>query len=191
MASCSAASQRRLQLCCHALAAAMCCSSPAATAAVLPHPRGDRHHADHDTIVGLEKRWRAALMQGDAAALDHMLADDFMSISANGTLADKQSYLAEITSHRLVFTRLDLRERKVRVQESSAIVTSLAAVEGRMDRVPITGIFRYTRVYSRSSAGGWKIVNFEATRVSGGVGQQPDLRNGVPVAPGEQGAQPQ
>ena len=48
---------------------------------------------------------------------------------------------------------------------TTAIVTSLAEVEGTNDGMPMHGTYRYTRVYSRLPSGTWQITNFEATRV--------------------------
>ena len=141
-----------------------------------------KHRADREIIEGMEMEWRAAVMSGDSATLDKLLADDFLSISSNGTLADKQGYLRGIASRQHTFNRLDISETKIRVQPSSAIVTSRAVIDGRVDGAPIHGVFRYTRVYSRSGSGSWKVVNFEATRVSGTGTGTPDLHSGVPVS---------
>jgi ketosteroid isomerase-like protein len=48
---------------------------------------------------------------------------------------------------------------------TTAIVTSRADVDGTNDGMPMHGTYRYTRVYSRTPSGIWKITNFEATRV--------------------------
>jgi len=47
----------------------------------------------------------------------------------------------------------------------TAVVTSLAEVDGTNDGTPMHGNYRYMRVYSRLPSGTWKITNFEATRV--------------------------
>lgn len=134
---------------------------------------------DQQAIFGIEDQIRAALLAGDSSVLDRVLADDFLGISANGTLSDKQQYLRRITKHEHSFTRIDTVERKIRLQPATAIVTTTANVNGNLDGLPIAGTFRYTRVYARQPTGNWRVINFEATRVSGLGGA--DLNRGIPV----------
>ena len=118
---------------------------------------------------------------GDSATLDRVFADDFLGISANGTLSDKQQYLRRIAKREHNFSRIDNVDRKIRVQPATAIVTTTANVTGNLDGTPISGLFRYTRVYARQPGGVWKVINFEATRVSGGTHGNGDLNRGIPV----------
>ena len=144
---------------------------------IKPHRTGK---ADQQAISGIEDQIRTALLTADSSVLDRVLADDFLSISANGTLSDKQQYLRRIGKHEHQFTRIDTLERKIRIQPSTAIVTTTVNVLGKLDGSPIAGVFRYTRVYARQPGGVWKVINFEATRVSGAKGSG-DLNRGVPV----------
>ena len=164
---------------CSALAVLLgaCVLSPRALAV---HQAQPNRRADREIIAGMEAQWRAALMHGDAAQIDTLLADDFLSISSNGTLADKQEYLRGVRTHEHTFSRIDVSEQKIRMQPASAIVTSRAEIDGRVDNVPLRGVFRYTLVYARQG-GAWKVMSFEATRVSGNGAATPGLHNGVPV----------
>ena len=144
---------------------------------IRPHRGG---HAEQLVIEQLEDQIRLALLAGDAPSLDKILADDFLGISANGTLSDKQQYLRRVGKHEHQFSRIDVVDRKVRIQPSSAIVVTTAEVVGTLENTPVNGTFRYTRVYSREINGAWKLRNFEATRVSGQVVDE--LRRGTPVS---------
>ncbi len=144
---------------------------------IKPHRTGK---ADQQAISGIEDQIRSALLSGDSGMLDKVLADDFLGISANGTLSDKQQYLRRIGKHEHQFTRIDTLERKIRIQPSTAVVTTTVNVVGKLDGAPIAGVFRYTRVYARQTGGIWKVINFEATRVSGTNGSG-DLNRGIPV----------
>jgi len=45
------------------------------------------------------------------------------------------------------------------------------------DGTPMTGSFRYTRVYQKTAAGLWQITNFEATRLARqGHQQEPEAK---------------
>ncbi len=138
-------------------------------------------HSDRSTIERMENQWRTAILQGDVAALDRLVADDFLSISSNGTLMDKQEFLRRASTRKRTVTRLDISETKIRMRQDSAIVTSRADVEGKDEEGALRGVFRYTRVYIRLPNSGWKISNFEITRVRDADATGPELHPGVPV----------
>ena len=94
-----------------------------------------------------------------------LLADDYMGITAFGTLQSKDEMLASMRSGRLRFTVLDISDRKVRFYGATALVNSLADVQGVSPDGNLTGSYRYTHVYVRDAQGSWKIVSFEVSRV--------------------------
>jgi ketosteroid isomerase-like protein len=132
-------------------------------------------------IESLEESWRQALLRSDTAQLEKLMGDDFLAISANGTLSDKAQYLRRLGSHSNQFSRIDLMDTKVRVQSTSAIVTSQARVTGQLDGHAIDGVYRYTKVYARTVGGQWHVLNFEATRVSGPHIDETDMHRGIPL----------
>jgi ketosteroid isomerase-like protein len=127
-------------------------------------PRTQRHEVRHE-IDQLEDAWRNAILKGNTAAMDALLADDYMSISANGTLQSKEQTLENLRSGRVHFTTLDISDRKVRFYGTTALVTSVATIQGTTTDGEISGNFRYTRVYVRNPQGTWKVVSFEASRI--------------------------
>lgn len=151
-------------------------SRKALTAALLlfciaPHVRAeqekDHHHKQEikKEVEALEQRWRTAQLNGDIATMDRMLADDFIGISMSGEVNTKAQQLERIRSKRLVLTRIDLDDMKVKLVDSVAIVTSQALVEGTNEGKPVKGTYRYTRIYRQLPTGEWKITSFEATRI--------------------------
>lgn len=128
-----------------------------------PHPR--RKDQYKHQVEQLEAAWRTAQLNGDADAMGKLLSDDYVGITMSGQVVTKMQQLDRLRKRSLVLTRLDLSDVHVKLIGTTAIVTSLAAVEGTNDGTPMHGNFRYTRVYSRLPSGTWKITNFEATRV--------------------------
>lgn len=126
--------------------------------------RGQKHESHH-LIDRLEEVWRDALVQGNTAAMDSLLADDFMAITPSGTLQTKEQTLASLRSGQLHITAMIFSDRKVRFYGTTALVTSLAEVSGTNAEGDITGDYRYTHVYARDAKGKWKIVSFEASRI--------------------------
>ncbi len=138
-----------------------------ALAAQQPHnglPRGQKHESHHE-IDRLEEAWRNAELKGDAAAMDSLLADDYMAITPNGTLQSKQQTLANLRSGATRFTSIEVSDRKVRFYGTTALVTSRADVSGASANGDFSGSYRYTRVYVRDAQGKWKTVSFEASRI--------------------------
>lgn len=130
--------------------------------ALFPH-----HENAHKEIEGLELDWRQAMLSNNVSAVERLLADDYLGISANGTLETKADELTRRKSGMLHITQLDLSDIKVRIYGDTAVVTSKADLVGKSGDRDISGRYRYTRVYSNRD-GQWRIVSFEASRVSPG-----------------------
>jgi ketosteroid isomerase-like protein len=128
--------------------------------ALFPH-----HENPHKEIEGLELDWRAAQLSNNVTEVDRLLADDYLGISANGTLDTKADELTRRRSGSLHITQLDLSDIKVRIYGDTAVVTSKADLVGKNGDRDISGRYRYTRVYSNKD-GQWRIVSFEASRIS-------------------------
>jgi ketosteroid isomerase-like protein len=133
------------------------CSLPAH--AFFPH-----HDGLHKEIEGLEMQWRRAQMTNNVGVIDHLLSDDYLGISALGTLETKADLLSAHRAGELKITQMDLSDVKIRVYGDTAVVTSKVDVHGTNGERDITGRYRYTRVYNNRN-GQWKIVSFESSRV--------------------------
>ncbi len=127
-------------------------------------PRAERHESKHE-IDQLEQNWRDAIMHRNVQAMEALLSDDYVAITANGMLQSKEQTLANLKSGVLHFDTLELSDRKVRFYGQTALVTSKAEVRGNRADGEIAGSYRYTRVYVRDASGAWKIVSFEASRI--------------------------
>lgn len=128
-----------------------------------PH-RGS--HTLRTQIVALEQQWRQAALAGDTTAMDHLLAEDYLGITASGEVVTKPQQLDRMKTRDFVITRLDVTDVKIKlISRHAAIVTSLAEVDGTSDDRPLHGSFRYTRVYQRLPGSTWKITSFEATHI--------------------------
>ena len=125
-------------------------------------------HLKHDykhEVEQLEEQWRTAQLSGDVAAMDRLLSDDYVGISMTGQVNTKAQQLSRVRARKIVLTRIDLGEMKVKLVGQIAIVTVRASIEGTNEGLPMNGVFRYTRIYQHLPGGGWKITNFEATRI--------------------------
>ncbi len=138
------------------------------SAATVPAlPRAERHETRHE-IDQLEDSWRTAILNRNLAALDALLSDDYMAISAQGMLQSKDETLASLRSGATRFRSITYSDRKVRFYGTTALVTSRAEVAGISPEGELSGSYRYTRVYARDNQGNWRIVSFEASRIRNG-----------------------
>jgi ketosteroid isomerase-like protein len=135
---------------------AVCAQTPKAQATKAGLPRTERHEVRHE-IDQLEDKWRNAILKGDVTVVDSLLADDYNAITPSGTLQTKQEALDILRQGRVHFTSFEVSDRKVRFYGTTALGTN---TDG-----PISGSFRYTRVYVRDAKGAWKVVSFEANRI--------------------------
>ncbi|HEV2711143.1 MAG TPA: nuclear transport factor 2 family protein [Edaphobacter sp.] len=126
-------------------------------------PHAKKHDAKQQ-VEDLEEQWRVAQLAGDTATMDKMLSDDYIGISMTGEVDTKTQQLRRAIDRKLILTKLELSDMKVKLVGAVAIVTSRAQVEGSMDGQAMKGMFRYTRIYQHLPSGAWKITSFEATR---------------------------
>lgn len=134
-----------------------------------PH-RGSR--TMREQIEALETQWKQAILANDLESMDHLLSDDYLGISASGQVVTKPQQLDRMRTRTFSISSLDVSDVKIKlISQHAAIVTSLAQVDGTNEGRPLHGSFRYTRVYQRIPNDGWKITNFEATRVPNHITQ--------------------
>lgn len=146
------------------------------------------HEKKHDAkkqVETLEEQWRVAQLAGDVATMDKMLADDFIGISMSGQVNTKAQQLDRIRTRKLVVSKIELSDMKVKLVGSVAIVTSQADVEGTSEDGSVKGTYRYTRIYQHLASGEWKITSFEATRIRPpkGSGEKTSGKSAAPNDP--------
>jgi len=138
-----------------------CVAQSPATSGV---PARQRHEYRHE-IDQLEESWRTAMLKGNSAALEALLADDYTAITAEGAIQTKEQAINNLKTGAFQLSALAISDRKVRIYGSTAVVTSVAELTGGKKDSAVTGRYRYTRVYIRNQLGQWKIVSFEASRI--------------------------
>ena len=92
-------------------------------------PRAQKHENRHE-IERIEEAWRNAVLKANVATMETLLGDDYMGITATGTIETKEKALANMRTGVTRFTSIDLSERKLRFYGTTALVTSRAEVVG-------------------------------------------------------------
>lgn len=134
---------------------------PAANATSIPHPHPQPRQIVH-IIEKLEAMWQQAELTGNTTTMANMLAEDYLGIYGDGTLATKAETIDSFKNGTTKFSHIHTWDRKIRVYGSTAVVVSKAQVTGEHDGESLNGYYRYTRVYHRHD-GVWRIVSFEAS----------------------------
>lgn len=130
----------------------------------LANPAPEKKHDVKHQVEMLEEQWRVAQLAADTATMEKMLSDDYLGISMTGEVDTKMQQLRRVADRRLMLTKIELNDMKVKLIGAIAIVTSQAKVEGTNDGTSVRGTYRYTRIYRHLPSGQWKITSFEATR---------------------------
>jgi hypothetical protein len=120
---------------------------------------------DIDAILALEARRSKALVDGDAATLDLLTAQDYTHVETGGGVRDKAGFLSILSRPGMRFTSWVIEENLVRVYGDTAVVT------GRYHNTVRTSAgeqppkhARHIRVWVRRD-GRWQNVAHQATQI--------------------------
>lgn len=115
--------------------------------------------SDLDTLLELNRDYIRSVQASDVQRFAEILADDFRCSLPDGTLIDRERFLAR-AARPLDISDLEVHDVEVRVMGDAAIVharTTFTAADGR------PGSGRYTDVWSRRD-GRWLAVAAHFTR---------------------------
>jgi len=120
--------------------------------------------ASVESVLQVEQRFTAALMQRDDAEFGKLLADDLVHISFEGQSAGKTEYMAFFKQGAWRYTKYEPSDVKVKVLGPTSVVT------GRVNRTIIvnnketSGAFAFTHVWSRIGDQ-WRLTSSQVTTV--------------------------
>src|SRR5262249_45966301 len=116
----------------------------------------------------LEEKLLEAALKGDVAAMQQMLAEDYVAISAvTGGVATKEDSIKNYQTARLKYDSLTPSETKVRVYNSTtALVIAKVEVKGKLGEQNLSGNYRYSRLYM-NRGGKWQVVLLQSTKIPG------------------------
>ncbi|HYN07789.1 MAG TPA: nuclear transport factor 2 family protein [Vicinamibacterales bacterium] len=120
--------------------------------------------AVEQALLDLERKWVAAGLKNDAAALGEILADSWSSVSAEGKLVTRAQALDDAKKNK--FTRSELSDMKVRmINADTAVVTGVWTGAGTSaEGQKIDTSERWTDVFAKQGAS-WKCVASHNTTI--------------------------
>jgi ketosteroid isomerase-like protein len=142
------------------------------------HRRAEGAEADpgrsEREVRELEARFREAVVRGDRAFYDRVLADDFTHTSHSGAFKTRAQWLAESRSGDKAepvpgatrYEAFEVDDLAVRVYGDTAVVTGRTTPRGLDSKGrPMTGRYRFLRVWVKRE-GQWRVVAFQGTRIA-------------------------
>lgn len=85
---------------------------------------------DASKVIAMENAWNHAEMQNDAAAVELLLADDFVMTTADGVLYNKQQILASVRDKSYKPDALQSSDMVLHSYGSTAVVTGIYYEKG-------------------------------------------------------------
>lgn len=124
--------------------------------------------AHRDEVLRAEKALGEALIKGDAAALDRLLASDLIFTHANAVVEGKNVLLGNIKSGALKYELVELEDTTVNLYKKAAVVGCKIRLRGVAGGQPFSVYAALTHVWVKQK-GAWKLVAHHATLVPQGV----------------------
>jgi ketosteroid isomerase-like protein len=118
--------------------------------------------------LAVERAFFAALVAADAIALDGLLADDFILVDVMaGNEIAKPALLAAVVSRQVKFDAIVPAEPRVRLYDTTAVITGRTHMTGRLGETPFTVSSRYTHVFVRQHER-WLLASAQGTQIKAG-----------------------
>jgi len=135
-------------------------------ALALPPARGaDKKPDSVSDLKALDAKLTDAFKVRDVKTLAKYTADDYLEIDPRGGVHTKKQYLAHLSKGTAKFDSLTESDVKVRDFGTTAVVTGLLHLKGKVGDKDISGDYRWTRVYHKNKSGEWRCVNEQHTYV--------------------------
>lgn len=117
------------------------------------------------TLIRIEHDWSQADVKKDAAALNRILADDWIGIDFEGTVLTRPEALKDIGSDSASLESTVLGDMKVRVYGNTAIVTGTDTEKSQYHGKDSSGKYLWTDVFVLRK-GRWQAVSSQSTKVA-------------------------
>ena len=119
---------------------------------------------DAKTVAALDTKYQLAVKSNDAAAMDQILADDFVLVNGRGKVSTKADLLESARKKEVTYERQDEEPgtQKVRVWGDTAVVTALLWIKAVQAGKPIDYKLWFSDTYVRTPTG-WRYVFGQAS----------------------------
>jgi ketosteroid isomerase-like protein len=133
-------------------------------AAVAPGTAAAAGADDAKAVAALDTEYQAAVARNDAAAMERILADDFVLVTGRGKTFTKADLLADARAGKSVYERQEEEagSQKVRMWGDTAVVTALLWIKATREGKPADYKLWFSDTYVRTRSG-WRYVFGQAS----------------------------
>jgi ketosteroid isomerase-like protein len=119
---------------------------------------------DVKAVAALDTQYQAAVKANDPAAMDKILADDFVLVTGRGRVSTKADLLKAAREKQMTYERQEEEQgtQKVRVWGDTAVVTAQLWVKGTQEGTPFDYKVWFSDTYARTPKG-WRYVFGQAS----------------------------
>ena len=119
--------------------------------------------ATTQTIMQLESSLNDAILKGDAAVVDKIIANDWFAKSGDTNLVTKSQLVDFMKANGSQWASIKDHDVNVRIHDNAAVVEgySTRGLKGSEAKLNV----RFTRVYAKSPAG-WQLVAMHVERIT-------------------------
>jgi ketosteroid isomerase-like protein len=108
-------------------------------------------------VLVLEAKWNDAYKRGDIAAMNSLLADEFIITVEDGHTFSKAGYIAQLGGGTTLVELSEMSDLKVRVHGNAAVVTGAYHEKGTIKGKPYEFHDRFTDVWMNVD-GRWQVI---------------------------------
>jgi ketosteroid isomerase-like protein len=141
------------------------CLALVSTSLLLPAQEPNSMKLDGDLILSLEKAWNLAEEHKDVHALDQLLSSTLSYTEFDGTLMNKDQFLASVKDSSPESDQFIYEDVKVHVYGDAAIVTGMYREKGILNGKPVSRRGRFTDSWFKEN-GTWLCVASQNTLMS-------------------------
>ena len=116
-------------------------------------------------LIQMELDWSQADVKKDAAALNRILAEDWMGIDFKGTVMTKADVLRDLHSDATATESTELREMKVRIFGNTGLVSGTEIEKSQYQGKDSSGAYIWTDVFVFRN-GRWQAVASQSTKLA-------------------------
>jgi ketosteroid isomerase-like protein len=117
---------------------------------------------DQAILANLDTEYQAAVKINDVAALDRILADDFVLVTGRGRIFTKADLLNSANNQEVIYEHQEDTEQTVRIWGDTAVVTALLWQKGTNKGETFDDKLWFSDTYVRTPAG-WRYVFGQAS----------------------------
>jgi ketosteroid isomerase-like protein len=130
----------------------------------LPHNLPHNLPDERAEVLAVERQWTAAHLHGDVAAIERIMAEEYIRIQPDGSVAGKAAVLAAYQPDRRHWDHAQGDEYDVRIYGNTALVVGRWTARGVNNGQAFDYAARFLSVYVRRN-GDWQMVAEQSTEI--------------------------